>query len=96
VAVEIKWADNWTLEVLLERLENQLVGQYLRDFNSHYGIYVLGNYGRKGWKEPQSGNSLTFEEVVEIVTCRAGEIVDSKEDVYGLIVVAIDFREPKH
>jgi hypothetical protein len=29
-SIEIKWADNWTLAELLERLENQLVGQYLR------------------------------------------------------------------
>jgi hypothetical protein len=49
VSVEVKWADKWTLAELLERLENQLVGQYLRANNSRYGIYVLGTFGRKGY-----------------------------------------------
>lgn len=55
VSIEIKWADNWTLAVLLERLENQLIGQYLRAHNSRYGVYLLGMIGRRGHWESLDG-----------------------------------------
>jgi len=94
VSVEIKWAENWTLKTLLERLENQLVGQYLRAHNSHFGIFLLGLKSDKVWKEPETGNSLTFEQIIEIVKRRALELMQSNANVFGLEVIAIDFRDP--
>jgi hypothetical protein len=73
VSVELKWADNWTLAQLLERLENQLVGQYLRAERSRYGIYLLGTDGRKGHWESAGGN-LTFNQVVEQIARRAEDL----------------------
>jgi hypothetical protein len=94
VSVELKWADNWTLPMLLERLENQLVGQYLRAHNSRYGIYVLGTDGRKGHWEDPNGKHIRFEDVMQIIVRRARELVDTRGDVTGLCVVGIDFRVP--
>ena len=77
VSIEIKWADkNWTIQDLLNGLENQLVGQYLRDDNSWYGIYLLGYIGRKGfWVEPDNSSHLSFDQVVIMINDRAKEIV---------------------
>jgi len=95
-SIEVKWADNWTVPQLLERLENQLVGQYLRANNSRYGIYVLGTFARKGyWEEPISSRRLAFEEVVEIVRRRASELEATRSDVSGIHVVPIDFSDPR-
>ena len=94
VAIELKWADNWALPVLLERLENQLIGQYLRAHNSRYGIYVLGTDGRKGHWEDPNGRHIRFEEVMQIIVHRARELADTRCDVAGLCVVGIDFRVP--
>jgi len=80
---------------LLERLENQLVGQYLRANNSRYGIYVLGTFGRKGYWEKSAGRRLVFEEVVDIVRRRAGELENARSDVAGIEVVSIDFSDPR-
>ena len=38
LSLEMKWADKWSLTVLLERLENQLVGQYLHAHKSRYPL----------------------------------------------------------
>jgi len=97
VSVEVKWADSWTLPELLERLENQLVGQYLRAHNSRYGIYFLGFIGKKRyWEEPTTGEKLTFAEVVETVSKRAVILVQANPRIGGLEVVSIDFCEPAH
>ena len=96
VSIEIKWADSWTLPELLERLENQLVGQYLRAHNSKYGIYFLGFIGKKQhWEEPETGKKITFKEVVEIVKQRAISLMQTNPKIGGLEVVSIDFCEPE-
>lgn len=95
VSIELKWADNWTLDRLLERLENQLVGQYLRAHNSQYGIYVLATDGRKGHWESQDGN-LNFGQVIDRVHRRADELKKTHAGIGDLSVVSIDFRVPAH
>ena len=96
VSIKVKWAENWSVPKLLERLENQLVGQYLRAHNSRYGIYFLGCIGKKqGWEDPASGKKLNFEEVVNIVRQRAVHLVKINPKVSGLEVVSIDFRQPR-
>jgi len=95
VSVEVKWADSWTLEELLERLENQLVGQYLRAHNVGYGIYVVGNIGKKQWWNKQEDSQhLSFQEVVGLLEKRAELIVKRQANVNNLKVVGIDFQEP--
>jgi hypothetical protein len=95
-SIEIKWAEKWTVTELLERLENQLVGQYMRAHNSRHGVYVLGTVEpRHSWKHPESGTNLSFEEIVEIVRTRADELQAARTDVDRVAVVSIDFRNPK-
>ncbi|MFZ2630073.1 MAG: hypothetical protein WA081_14195 [Desulfosalsimonadaceae bacterium] len=95
VSIEVKWADkNWTLPDLLERLENQLVGQYLRDDNSRYGIYLLGYIGRKKiWENPSNSSRLSFEEVVTVIDDRAKKIVEERRNVEDIAVISMDFTD---
>jgi hypothetical protein len=89
VALSVSIAD------LVERLENQLVGQYLRDHRSRYGIYVIGTIGRQQhWKHPQTGQSLAFDEVIGLLTERALELVQQNPRIGNLAVIGIDFCEP--
>jgi hypothetical protein len=93
VSIEIKWAEEWTLPRLLERLEQQLVGQYMRDYKVRCGVYLLGYIGRKvHWEDPAAGKRRIFPEVVEILERRAAEIAETDPRVSDLRVMGIDFR----
>jgi hypothetical protein len=95
ISIEIKWAENWTLAKLLERLENQLVGTYLLSPENRYGVFFLGMIARKGktrWENPDGGPQLTFNHVVEIVRTRAVTLRTANPKIWGLEVVAVDFR----
>lgn len=99
VMVEMKLADmsHWTVEKLIDGLEKQLVGKYLLAHNAGYGIYVLGNSGRRadGWKYPATGSLLSFDEVAATLRQRAREVMESCETLQGLEVIAIDFSSPR-
>jgi hypothetical protein len=94
VSIEIKWADQWTIDELLAGLETQLVGQYLRANNSQYGIYVLGmDTRKKHWQHNTRGN-LMFDEVRALIEERARELTAIRGDIADVRVVAVDFRPP--
>lgn len=96
VPVEAKLADlGWTVTDLLERLENQLVGQYLRDYKSRYGIYVIGFLGLKShWEDPTTKQKLSFTEVMGLVSVKAKSIVETNPEVADLAIIGIDFSDP--
>lgn len=95
ISIEIKWADKWSLQELFEGLENQLVGQYLRDANSCYGIYLLGYIGRQQfWKDPINQSRFSFDQIVSIIDERAQAIVAERRDIEDIAVILIDFTEP--
>jgi hypothetical protein len=95
ITIEVKWAENWTLPQLLERLENQLVGQYLHSDNSQYGIYVLAIISptRRHWRDPDKGKDINFEELVSVVSDRATSLATHRPGVSDLEVISINFCE---
>jgi hypothetical protein len=96
ISIEVKWAQKWTLPQLLDGLEHQLVGKYLRAHDSRYGIYVLGMIGSKAsWHAPDHTGSLDFEGVLERLQGHAAALKESSAHILGLEVVSIDFRDPK-
>ena len=97
VSIEVKWAEKWSVPELLERLENQLIKQYLRAHNSRYGIYVLGliDPSRKHWEKTADNTELQFDQLVHLIQERALELSESNPDVAGIEVIGIDFRNPR-
>lgn len=96
VPLEIKLASDWSVPVLLERLENQLFGQYLRAHDARYGFFILGLIDASHrWDNPAGGRRLKFEEVVALVEKRADELSTQHEGLKLATVIAIDFRDPK-
>ncbi len=99
VMVEMKLADmpHWTVEKLIDGLEKQLVGKYLLAHNATYGIYIVGNSGRRadGWKDPVTGALQSFDEVAATLRQRARKAMESGDALHGLEVIAIDFSSPK-
>ncbi|TAK64806.1 hypothetical protein [Methylobacter sp.] len=99
VPIEVKLANlkHWSLDKLLERLENQLVGQYLRPSTIRHGIYVLGNTDpKRSWKDPVTNEKLNFEQLVLRIQARAVELqAELREGVDGVEVIGIDFSDPR-
>lgn len=94
VSVELKWSENWTYEQLIERLENQLVGQYLRAHNARYGIFLLGYIGRQStWKGP-GGDKLNFSSLIEAISSHAEMLQKTRPDIEGIKVIGINFVPP--
>lgn len=96
VPIEVKLANlGWTIEQLKERLENQLVGQYLRPAHVSHGIYVIGTTVRRRW-ELSNGRRVEFSELVSLLQRRAAELVAAQpHEVHGLEVIGIDFSDPR-
>jgi hypothetical protein len=97
--IEIKLANlkHWSVEKLLERLENQLIGQYLRPANVRHGIYVLGNTDpKRRWKMPGTGELIDFCALVSIIQNRAAALQSElRAGVDGIDVISIDFSDPR-
>jgi len=90
VPIELKIADNWTLAKLRERLENQLIGQYMRA--SHYGIFLVVHNGKKkAWQDTCTKKRLSFAKLVETLKQDATDLVRKYPKVADLAVVGIDF-----
>ncbi len=95
IPIEVKWAERWSCNELAERLENQLVGQYLRAHENQHGIYLLGyiDEERKAtWRG--DGHSVTFEELLVELQKTADDLVARDASIIGVRVVGLDFREP--
>lgn len=94
VPAELKIADGWTGPQLLERLENQLCGDYLRDSRSRRGIFVLVNQGTKaGWDIPDAANRVDFPGLVEALTAHwQTALSPNLPDIDDVVVVGIDLR----
>jgi hypothetical protein len=91
VAIELKIADKWKCPQLAERLRNQLIGQYLRDTRSRFGIFLLVRHGTKqGCWRPETGKPLSFSQLIEQLQAEAQAILKERYDLEDVRVVGID------
>ncbi|MGY4661157.1 hypothetical protein ACVWZ9_001951 [Pseudomonas chlororaphis] len=93
VPIELKLADKWTGTELLERLENQLGGDYLRDIRSSCGVFLLVNHGRKkSWTLP--GNKrVAFNELVTALQQHWLFLAPRYPNVEDIQVIGIDLTK---
>jgi len=92
VPVELKLADNWTGPKLIERLENQLCGDYLRDNRSSRGIYLLVYRGEKArWKMPAS--RVDFAGLTSALQDHWRRIAPKFSNVDDITVIGIDLTK---
>lgn len=96
VAIEIKWAQRWSGSDLFNKLEMQLVNQYLRPSNCNYGIYLIGFIKETGrnsnWKEPVTGGMLSFDELIFGLKENAIKLGTNDLRIEGLEIVDINFE----
>jgi hypothetical protein len=92
VSIEVKIAERWSGPALEEALRDQLVGKYMRDNASRFGILVVCSSGRpKAWVS-SSGESLDFTGLIRHLTNCARHLAANDPRIEGLHVCALDFH----
>ena len=91
VELEIKVAESWTLKQLEDALHVQLIGQYLRDRENHFGILLLVHQKPrpKGWQS-ETGDYWDFPQVVEHLRMLARVIAIESPNAPQVEIVVID------
>ena len=92
VATEIKIAGSWTTRQLEAALVDQLCGRYLRAREGRHGVLLLVHQHsrRHGWKDPDTGAFLSFDEVVGRLRHMAAEIASESPDAPQPEIAALD------
>jgi hypothetical protein len=95
VPIELKVADNsWSFRKLIERLHNQLCGQYLRDFRSNCGIFMLIYRGKKkNWKHPKTGKYIDFYRLVQLIEKEAEKIIATDTKIESIKIINVDLTK---
>ena len=93
-AIEIKIGDSWSVRELKEAVRDQLVGQYLRTPDCSVGALWVTYAGRKGFKHPETGQKITFEEVLQYLRDYAAQIEADERGRIRIAVLPLDLREP--
>ncbi|MEB0078283.1 hypothetical protein QN386_10440 [Pseudomonas sp. CCI3.2] len=63
-SIELKMSMRWTVPQYLEALEDQLVGQYMRNHNSTTGFLVIVLQEDRKWQHPTTRKRLNFEALI--------------------------------
>jgi hypothetical protein len=94
VSLELKIADNWSLQDLIDGLEQQLVGTYMRDQRARYGIYVLAVFKRRRtWKALDQAGLIDVESILQMLRQKADAILAQRPDLANLEIVVIHFED---
>lgn len=84
--IEVKIAENWSGRELLEALEAQLVGQYLRHIDCRHGcLLLIARDPNRTWNINDLSR-VTIQRVHEVLIRRADEIMRERIDEYSLEV----------
>ncbi|HBO6119164.1 TPA: hypothetical protein L4583_006150 [Pseudomonas aeruginosa] len=93
VPMELKLADKWTGAQLLERLENQLGGDYLRDIRSSCGVFLLVNHGgKKTWVLPGKRRAV-FEDLITALQQHWCSLAPRYPNIEDVEVIGIDLTK---
>jgi hypothetical protein len=92
VPVEIKVAESWTLQELLDALRLQLCGTYLRERDGRHGILLLVHQAARpiGWQVAGSSKKLRFGEVVDLLKAEAVMLAKGGSDAPQPLVAVLD------
>jgi hypothetical protein len=93
VPAELKLAERWSGPELIERLENQLSGDYLRDNRSARGVFVLVNRtAGRHWDMP-SGDRVDFNGLLDALRGHWTGIAAQHTRVEDITVIGIDLPQ---
>lgn len=96
VPIELKIADKWTGPHLLERLEIQLCGDYMRDCRSTYGIFLLTYHGtenKQNWELLNGKSATGIEALVDELQAHWATLSPQFPGIEDIRVIGIDLTK---
>lgn len=93
-SIELKMSMRWTVSQYLEALEDQLVGQYMRNYNSTTGFLVIVLQKDRKWRHPTTKKELNFQALIKLLQARALEL-EALDRRHIIRVIGIDATPPK-
>ncbi len=94
-AIEVKLAENWSINDFLRALSNQLVGQYLRHQDCKAGCLLLTCNGSKSyWEHPETKEHICFSTLIDLLQAEADAIAEEKNHEIRLAVFGLDLTDP--
>ncbi len=104
IPIEIKIADNWSGSNLISFLEEQLIGDYLRDQRSNYGIYLLFYQGKKKGEGDQrvkkywiiDKKKLYFCDLIQSLQTHWYSVSAKYQNIEEIRVLGVDLTKRKH
>ena len=91
VAIEIKQADSWSPNQLIEALDVQLAETYLKPEYRRHGVLFMTDSGRRAWwTHPDTRKRLRFDELTQFLSDRAGMKVSNEMGTISTSVVGVD------
>lgn len=92
-SIEVKWAHKYSYNQLMDALENQIVGQYLRAADSRHGVMLIACADR--YRRWDNGTAkVDFADLIAALRAKARDIAEKNDLIEGLEVVSIDASEP--
>lgn len=94
-SIELKMSERWTLGDYFEALEQQLVGQYMRQRNANTGFLVIVLQRERTWKCPATGRNLSFYELLAMLQAKADTLMREDSSKF-LRVIGINAIQPRN
>ena len=92
ITIEVKIAERWSYLQLLESVREQIVGRYLRDTKSVYGILAIASSGpKRGWRHDDGTAIPSFADLLKRLQVDVASM-ESQLAVKEMRVVGIDFH----
>lgn len=94
IPIEIKIADSWSYNQLVQTIELQIIQKYLKPAAATHGFMVITWHGkRKEWRPGGERKPLNFLDLVEDLKQQAIAICKNYEFVESICVLGIDLRK---
>ncbi len=92
--IEIKIGNKWTIKQLENAIKEQLVNQYLRYPTCSAGFLLVTytDLKGKGFRDPETKKSMTFEDVIERLKKYAISLEDSENGRIKIGIFPLDLR----
>jgi len=93
-SIELKMSLRWSYNQYVEALEDQLVGQYMRNHNATTGFLVIVLQTERAWEHPTTHELIPFSEVLELLQAHARKL-EGQDRRRFIRVIGIDATPPK-